>query len=141
MGGVAFFFENGLEGVVNLCAPANTFGEVRCAKGHDHELLSIGGLPTGVSNTVEDVHHRDGQGVREHATEITVQRKVKLICGCLRNCEARAEYRIGTEFGFVGGKITFLGLSSQRCVLLGLNVFNVHLLGHLKLYQPSRGIF
>ena len=49
----------GVQGVVDLGAPAQALGEGRRADRHDHELLEIGGV-LGVLAAIQDVHHRHG---------------------------------------------------------------------------------
>ncbi len=61
--GVAARFEDALQGMIDLGAPAECFPERGSSHWGHHEFLEVGGLPVGVGAAVEDVEHRDGKKV------------------------------------------------------------------------------
>ena len=104
-GGITARLEDGLEGMVDFCTPAQAFGEGGSAEGHDHEFLGIGGLPGGVRAAIEDVHHRDGQHMGIDAADVAVERQAEGIGGSFGNCQAGAQNGIGAQLGFIGGAV------------------------------------
>jgi len=62
--------------VENFYSPAESFGEIRCAYGHDHEFLEVDGAVR-VRATIEDVSSWDreevGAGVRGIARQVFVE--------------------------------------------------------------------
>ena len=104
-GGVAAFFERGLERVENLDAPAQGFGEAGSAHGHDHELLEVHGI-IGVRAAIENIHHGDGEevggSVRGVAREIFMERLLESGGGGAGGGHGNGEDGVGAETGFVG---------------------------------------
>ena len=54
---------------------------------------------------VEDVHHRDGQGVGVDATDVSEQRKLAMVCRRLGNGEGHTENRVCAKLGLVVGAV------------------------------------
>src|SRR5665811_2616174 len=67
--------EDLFEGVENLRAGPEGFGEGRSADRRDHELLEVGGVH-GVLATVEDVEERDRHDPRAGTTDVAIERQV-----------------------------------------------------------------
>lgn len=90
--------------MVDLSAPAQGGLEVGRADRHDHELLEVD-VVVCVHAAVEDVHHRDGQGVGVGSAQISIER---LACGggCgTGDGERRAEDGVGAQTTLVGGAV------------------------------------
>src|SRR3990172_2006705 len=73
-GRVAPLLEDPPQGMVDLRAPAQALGEARGPQRHDHELLGVRRLPSGMHAAVEDVQHRHRQQARRRTSEVTVER-------------------------------------------------------------------
>ena len=54
-----------------------------------------------MSAAIQDVHHRDGEHMREHAAQVAVERQPKRAGGRLGNSQAGAQDGIGSQRGFV----------------------------------------
>ena len=85
-----------LEGVVNLCAPAKSSGEVRSTNRHNHELLEVN-VVVSVDATVEDVHHRNRKSVSVCATEVSVKWKLSRSSCSVSNSKRNAENSVCAE--------------------------------------------
>ena len=100
----ALVLQHGLEGVVDLDAPAQALGEGLGAERGDHEFLDVD-VGVGVRAAVEDVHQRNGQYVGVRAAQVLVQRQVGGGCGGVGNGQGDAEDGVGAELGLVGGAV------------------------------------
>ncbi len=99
-GVLAGLLQLGLECVVHLGAPLQCLREAVCTDRQHHELLDVQG-GVGVRSTVDDVHHRHGEGVCVRSAEVAEQRKVSGVCCGLRNGEGNTQQRVRAELALV----------------------------------------
>ena len=88
--------ENLLEAVEHLSTATETFLEALSADGADHELLESD-RRIRVGAAVDDVHHRNGEGVGVGAADVAVKGKTEGSCCCLSDCERDAEDGVSAE--------------------------------------------
>ena len=94
-----FLLEQRLQRMEDLCRPAQSLAEGRCAGRHDHELLRVDRVRR-MRAAVQDVHHRHRQVIAADAAEEAVEREVERygrgLCRCERDGEdgVRAEVRL-----------------------------------------------
>ena len=88
----------------NLGAPPQPFAKACGPHRHDHELLNIEGVIR-VASTVDDVHHRDRQSSRVHATKISVERYTKLKRRGASNSNTDPQNRVGSEVALIRGTV------------------------------------
>ncbi|CAM5376425.1 hypothetical protein SBADM41S_01019 [Streptomyces badius] len=103
-GGQALGFEDLLQRVVDLRAPAQGLGEGLRADRRDHELLDVH-VGVGVRAAVQDVHHRNGQQVRVRAAQVAEERQVGRLGGGVRDGQRDAEDGVRAERGLVLGGV------------------------------------
>ena len=103
-GGQALALEDLLEGVEDLGAHAQAFGEGGGAAGHDHEFLDVNG-GVGVGAAVDDVHHRHGQDMGVESAEVAVQRDFEGGGGGAGHGHGDAEHGVGAELGLGLGAV------------------------------------
>ena len=91
----------GVQAVIDLSAPAQSFSKVRCPERHDHELLKVGRVFR-VLAAVEDVHHRHGQDMRTDAAEVGIDGHAARAGRGPQHRQRRAEDRICAQVALVG---------------------------------------
>ena len=103
-GGQAPLLHDGLEGVVDLGAPAQRLAEGGGAQGGDHELLDVD-VRVRVGAAVEDVHHGDGQDVGVGAAQVLEEGQVGGLRGRLRDGQGDAQDGVGAQLALVVGAV------------------------------------
>ena len=115
-GGQTLGFQQRLQGVEHLGAPAQTLLEAGRTGGHDHELLHVHGVGR-VRAAVQDVHHGHGQLVAGHAAQEAVQGHIQRD----GRRDGNRQNGVCTEVGLILGAV---GL--QHSGVHGVDVGGIH---------------
>ena len=119
-GGQTLGFQQRLQGVEHLGAPAQTLLEAGRTGGHDHELLHVHGVGR-VRAAVQDVHHGHGQLVAGHAAQEAVQGHVQRDGRRAGRRDGNRQNGVCTEVGLILGAV---GL--QHSGVHGVDVGGIH---------------
>ena len=92
--------------VIYFRAPAQSFAKTWGTGRHNHKFLCINGIGC-VRTTVQNIHHRNRQGVSANTAQIAVQRGVQCLCRCFCRRQGYGQNRIGTELRLVFRAVRF----------------------------------
>ena len=119
-GGQTLGFQQRLQGVEHLGAPAQTLLEAGRTGGHDHELLHVHGVGR-MRAAVQDVHHGHGQLVAGHAAQEAVQGHIQRDGRRAGRRDGNRQNGVCTEVGLILGAV---GL--QHSGVYGVDVGGIH---------------
>ena len=103
-GGGTVLLQDGLQGVEDLGAAAQSLAEGGGGDRHDHELLDLH-VVGGVSAAVQDVHHGHRQLLGVDAADIVVQSHAQGLGSSLGAGQGRAQNGVGAQAALVGGAV------------------------------------
>ena len=103
-GGSAVFLQNGLQGVEHLGAAAQSLTPGGSGNGHDHELLNVH-VVGGMSAAVQDVHHRNGQGLGIGAADVSIQGQADGLGRGAGAGQRHAQNGVGAQTALVGSAV------------------------------------
>ena len=119
-GGQTLGFQQRLQGVEHLGAPAQALLEAGRTGGHDHELLHVHGVGR-MRAAVQDVHHGHGQLVAGHAAQEAVQGHIQRDGRRAGRRDGNRQNGVCTEVGLILGAV---GL--QHSGVHGVDVGGIH---------------
>ena len=118
--GLAFLFEQGLQGMEYLRRPSEPFAEGRCARRHNHEFLRVHGV-RGMGAAVQNIHHRHRQMVAGKPAQETIERNILRQRSRLGRSQRHRQDGIGAQNGLI-----FRAIQRQHYTIHGINIGCIH---------------